>query len=179
MLAIVILPPSIPLWAPLVFGVADQPPEPRFSPAASYLAGSNLALLSGGFAILDEDVFFEIGAEWRLPKATWGLIPIIGLTAFEGGSYYTYAGLRYEFELPNQFYLAPSLAGGIYDDDSTYNLGGPIEFRSALEFGWHATDWFDVGLTFYHLSNASLYDSNRGSESLVLSLGIDVLGFWR
>lgn len=179
MLAIVILPPSLPLWATLCLGVPDQPIEPALAPATSYLAQSHLALLSGGFTILDEERFFEIGAEWRFPKATWDLIPIVGLTAIEGGSYYTYAGIRYELDLGQEFYVAPSFAAGIYNDDHTHDLGGPIEFRSALEFGWHANEWLDVGLTFYHLSNARLYDSNHGSESLVLSLGIDVLRIFR
>lgn len=158
-----ILPVVLPLW------LAEPNAPPAFD---SY---GHLALLGGRFTVLDEPNYFEVGLEWRFPKSTWDLTPIVGLTVFERGSHYIYGGLRYEIELNRDLYLAPSFAAGFYDNDGTYSLGGPVEFRSALELGWHANDWLDVGLTFYHLSNANLYSSNKGSESLVLGVSFDAL----
>jgi hypothetical protein len=165
------MPPHGPLFAVLLAASGgDRPP-----PAAPRAGAVELALLSGGFAVLDDDHEFEVGLEGRFRPSFLGLRPIFGATAIEGGQSYLYVGVRYEHALGHGFHVAPSLAAGVYDEDGGIDLGGPIQFRSALEIGWRPNDWSTVGLVFYHLSNASLYDSNSGSESLVLGVGVDVL----
>jgi hypothetical protein len=149
-------------WMTAQEGGVSEPPPPA----------PQLAVLTGGFAVHDEKAYGEVGFEWRLPpQGRWGLRPFAGITWIEGDSYYTFGGLRYEADLGRGFYLAPSLALGIYEQGDSPDLGGPLEFRSSLELGYRVSDRVTLGLSYYHLSNSSLYESNGGSESLVLVAG--------
>lgn len=156
-----------------------QEASPESAAARSEPRLGHLALLWGGFALDEPEHFWEFGGEWRLPELGAGIGPIAGLSFFEGGSTYTYAGLRWEVDLGRDLFLAPSFAAGLYDENDGFALGGPLEFRSALELGWHWHRASSLSLTYYHLSNASLYEENGGSESLVLSLGLDLTELWR
>jgi hypothetical protein len=135
----------------------------------------SLTLFTGGYSVFDEEPFFSFGAEYRFPRQYWQLQPIIGLNVIEGGGYYGYAGLRYEWEFHKHWTLAPSFAAGYYIDNDALDLGGAIEFRSAIEVDYHLNDWSSLTLGFSHLSNADLYAKNGGSESFVLGASVDVL----
>lgn len=164
-------------WVALPLWLAGSHGGPLCAPRDERPADrGHFALSIGRFALadLETDGFDELTGEWRFPRTRWGLQPIAGLTLIEGGASYAYAGLRYELDLGADFLLAPSFAAGIYDDDNSFDLGGPVNFRSALELSWRATDAITLGLTFYHLSNGRLYEENDGSESLVLTVGLDL-----
>ena len=60
---------------------------------------------------------------------------------------------------------------GLWDSGDGLDLGGPVEFRSSIELFTELTERSRLGLTFYHLSNAGLYEDNPGSNSLVLLYG--------
>jgi hypothetical protein len=62
----------------------------------------------------------------------------------------------------------PFTGAGLYEEGDGKDLGGPVEFRSGLEVAVRAGARWWVGLSYYHLSNAVLYDRNPGEESLVL-----------
>jgi hypothetical protein len=44
-----------------------------------------------------------------------------------------------------------------------------IEFRSGIELSRRLGERSRLGVSFFHLSNAALYNFNPGSESLVLT----------
>lgn len=159
------LPALLLAWMTAQDGAVPQPPEPS----------AQLAVFTGGFSVHDDEAYGEVGFEWRLaPQGKWGLQPFAGITWIEGDSWYTFGGLRYEADLGRGFYLAPSLALGIYERNESPDLGGPVEFRSSLELGYRISDRVTLGLSYYHLSNSSLYETNGGSESLVLVAGARV-----
>lgn len=68
--------------------------------------------------------------------------------------------------------LTPSFAVGAYEDGDGKDLGGTLEFRSAVELSYRLDDRARLGLAFDHISNASIYDDNPGTESLVLMYAI-------
>lgn len=99
----------------------------------------------GGFVNADEAVY--VGATLRLPvNELWRRDP------------------------PRRWRLVPYTGVGLYDDGESKDLGGPVEFRSGLEVSWRAGERWWIGVDFYHLSNAVLYDLNPGEESLVLTV---------
>ena len=115
----------------------------------------------------------ELGAEVRfpplkIPKVT--LRPAAGVAGTEDGNAWAYGGVRLELSF-NRWVITPQFAVTLYDQgDDGRDLGGPLEFRSGLEVAYDLARGPKVGLLFYHLSNAGLYEFNPGSNSLVLTL---------
>lgn len=97
------------------------------------------------------------------------LIPIAGVMAAADGSMYAYAGARVERPLGRRWLFSPSLAAGLYYRDTGKILGGVLEFRSGLELAYELKPGRHLGAALYHLSNGSFYDSNPGTESLLVT----------
>ena len=134
--------------------------------------------LSGGvYEVLGERVVAEAGVELLgrpyplpgLPRFVPDPAPIGGVMATGDGSVYAYAGFRLDFPVTRRFTVTPNWAVGLYDKGDGRDLGGTVEFRSALDLAYQVGRRAAVGLSFYHLSNAGLYDPNPGSESLVVT----------
>ena len=125
----------------------------------------------GGFDIIDSDKAVEGGIEYRFkPFRVWKLDfrPMAGVTMTGDGNIWGYGGLRYDLELGPHWALSPSFSISAYEQWDGKDLGGVIEFRSGLEVSYRFEGGSSLGLLFYHLSNARLYELNPGSESLVL-----------
>jgi hypothetical protein len=134
--------------------------------------------VSGGvYEVLGERTAAEAGVELQggplplpgLPRFVPDPAPIGGFMTNDDGSVYAYAGFRLDFPVTRRFTVTPNWAVGYYDKGDGRDLGGPVEFRSALDLAFRVSRHAAVGLSFYHLSNAGLYDPNPGSESLVLT----------
>ena len=71
--------------------------------------------------------------------------------------------------------MLPSFAAGLYEDGDGKDLGHTVEFRSAIDLAYRFDNRSRLGLSFYHLSNAHLADSNQGTEvlSLIYSVPLD------
>ena len=126
---------------------------------------------AGAFDIIDSDKAIEAGFEHRFePFTLWRqtFVPMAGIAATDEESVWAYAGLRWELSL-GRWVVAPNFAASLYEDGDGKDLGGVIEFRSGLEVARRLQNGSRVGLLFYHLSNARIYELNPGSESLVLS----------
>jgi lipid A 3-O-deacylase len=149
-----------------------------------------LAVYAGRFEALSEDTN-EVGLEWRWrphrfrgqPRWLPDFRPVGGVMATSSSDFYAYAGIAVPFAVSgdDRWMLTPSFAPGIYALGNGKDLGGPVEFRSALSltYGLRPETW--VGLTLYHLSNGVLYHHNPGSESFVLTFvhGLGALGHRR
>lgn len=71
---------------------------------------------------------------------------------------------------PRRWRVVPYTGVGLYDDGESKDLGGAVEFRSGVEVSWRAGERWWIGVDFYHLSNAVIYERNPGAESLVLTI---------
>lgn len=151
----------------LFLGLASQ---------ASAQGAEGWAFNLGAFDILDSDKAGEVGLEYRFrPFKLWNLefTPMVGVSATDSGSFWEYAGLRYDLEIASKWVLTPNFSVALYGHGDGKDLGGIVEFRSGLELAYQFDQGSRLGLSFYHLSNARIYRLNPGSESLVLvySLG--------
>ena len=75
--------------------------------------------------------------------------------------------------------LSPSFSVGGFHEGDGKDLGGAIEFRSALELAYRFENNARLGVQVGHLSNASIYDSNPGEEFVILNYSIPVTVFDR
>ncbi len=127
----------------------------------------------GAFDIIDSDKATEFGVEYRFePFRFWrlDLTPVLGLSGTSDESYWGYGGFRWDLPLPSKRWMTTlGFAVSAYEQGSGKDLGGVVEFRSSIDLAYRLRNGSRVGLSFYHLSNARIYDLNPGSESLVLS----------
>lgn len=116
----------------------------------------------------------QLGLEYRFNSISYGLRPIVGVTATTDKSAYAYAGVNLDVPiLSNQLYLIPNFAAGAYHaGDDGKDLGGAIEFRSGLEIAYQMENFQRIGIAFNHTSNAGIYDKNPGVETLMLTYSI-------
>lgn len=98
------------------------------------------------------------GSKW------WVFNPFVGVMGTTDAAFYAYGGIRLDLFLGRRFVLTPSFAPGIYTNGDGKDLGHPVEFRSAIEFAYRFDDRSRLGISLYHLSNASLDENNPGTE---------------
>jgi len=119
----------------------------------------------------------EVGVEARLNDlklfsgGRWSLSPAFGLMATFEGALYGYGGFRFDLRLPQHWIVTVHTGAGWYEQGNSKDLGGSVEFRSGLEVARSLANGRQIGVGFYHLSNASLYEDNPGSNSFVLICG--------
>jgi hypothetical protein len=150
------------------------------APALAQSPPLKIELSTGVHEVLSGGDAAEGGLELRgrpfhvglLPRFVPDPVPIGGAIATGDGSLYSYAGFELDFALTRRLTVTPNWAVGVYQQGEGRDLGGPIEFRSALDLTLWLTARTAVGLSFYHLSNAGIYDHNPGSESLVVTYTI-------
>ncbi len=148
---------------------ADPGPPPPPAPVP-------LLTLSGGTAQLFDGAdrpFGSIG--WR-PAARLGghLGADFLVAAGTHGERYVAAGFFCELPLVSRLVLTPAFTVGWYDHDGedghADDLGFPVEFRTSLQLDWCFHSGIRIGLSAFHISNASLGLRNPGTEALALVL---------
>lgn len=136
-----------------------------------------LNLTAGQVGILDDlDGPQRYGLEYRfksfLGPFGFKLIPAIGLAVANNNARFTYADLRHDFYLNNNWLLIPSFGAGIFKDSAEIELGNNVEFRSGLEIAYEFHNRYRAGLAIFHLSNGGVSSTNPGTEALVFSICI-------
>lgn len=131
-----------------------------------------LTIGAGAFDMNDDQTAGEIDAQFRLQDKLWIFKPQFGVFVTSDQAFYAYAGLYIDIFLGRRWVLSPSTAVGVFEKGDGKDLGGPIEFRSALELAYRFDDRSRLGLQFGHLSNASIYDDNPGEEFFILNYSI-------
>jgi lipid A 3-O-deacylase len=140
-----------------------------------------IAASAGQFDVFNKGKGVEGGWELRfaarrfppMPRFVPDVIPMAGAMATSRGTLYVYGGFRFEVPLGKRWMASPNWAAGVYyQDGDGKDLGGGLEFRSAIELSYVLGERSRLGLCLYHLSNAGLYDFNPGSESLVLTYSV-------
>lgn len=138
---------------------------------------AEVGLGAGEVEVFEDGPGHEIDLEVRfpprrfhlLPRFLPDLVPLLGTIATTKGMVYAYAGLRAELPLGHRWWFSPSFSGGVYYRAAGQDLGGPVEFRSALEISYELGRGSRLGVCLYHLSNGGIFPPNSGSESLVFT----------
>ena len=83
------------------------------------------------------------------------LSPITGGFVTENQALYAYTGVEWNFDLgPINF--TPSFAPGLYKEGDGKDLGHILEFKSEVQASWNLSENSELGMSYNHLSNASL-----------------------
>ena len=145
------------------------------SPASSH----HLQLHLGVFDLHRTNRGTQFGAEYHAtPRWTYlDLRPFGGVLRTRKQSHFVYAGLMRESRFTaakTGFYLRIELAVGYYRHGgrSDTDLGAPVQFRTGAGLSYQFQDATRVGLSFLHMSNASMSRTNPGTEMISLTYGI-------
>tara|TARA_Y100000590_G_scaffold463306_1_gene629754 strand:+ start:3179 stop:3697 length:519 start_codon:yes stop_codon:yes gene_type:complete len=96
------------------------------------------------------------------------LSPITGGFITENKALYAYTGVEWNFDLgPINF--TPSFAPGLYGEGNGKDLGHILEFKSEVQASINIFKNTELGMSYNHLSNASLGDKNPGANSYMFN----------
>ena len=94
--------------------------------------------------------------------------PITGGFLTEKSAYYIYTGAQAEYNL-GLVTITPSFAPGYYNYGDGKDLGHPLEFKTEVQMSLNLSDSTEFGMSYNHISNASLGDKNPGANSYMIN----------
>jgi lipid A 3-O-deacylase len=142
------------------------------APAAAEDDPDFLSFQAGGFDVNDTETTAMLGVEYRSDFKEFYIAPMVGGFVTAEGSVYGYGGLYLDVFLGRRIVLRPSFSVGAYGEGGGKDLGGVLEFRSAIALAWRFDDRSRLGIELSHLSNAGIYDNNPGTENLTLNYSV-------
>jgi len=158
-------------FAVLAFGLAPVP-----------AAADDPDFVSFGAGAYDFNRKKEQGAEFRMEYRSdakfWEFKPFAAVAGTSTGQGFLGAGVLIDVFFGRRIVVTPSFAPHLYVGGSKdLDLDYPVEFRSQLEVAYRFDDRSRLGLAVSHYSNASLGDTNPGTETAMLyySLPFDKL----
>ena len=96
------------------------------------------------------------------------LSPITGGFVTENAALYAYTGVEWNFDIgPLNF--TPSFAPGLYGAGDGKDLGHILEFKSEIQASFNFSESSKLGMSYNHISNASLGDKNPGANSYMFN----------
>ena len=96
------------------------------------------------------------------------LSPITGGFMTENNAMYLYTGMQAEYGI-GFLTITPSFAPGYYNYGDGKDLGYPLEFKSEIQISLDLSDTTHFGMSYNHISNASLGDKNPGANSYMFN----------
>ena len=96
------------------------------------------------------------------------LSPITGGFLTEKNAFYLYSGVQAEYDL-GFLTITPSFSPGYYNGGNGKDLGYPLEFKSEVQMSFNLSDNTQLGMSYNHISNASLGSKNPGANSYMLN----------
>jgi len=96
------------------------------------------------------------------------LSPITGGFLTENNAFYFYTGAQAEYDF-GLFTITPSFAPGYYNSGDGKDLGSALEFKSEIQMSLNLSDTTEFGMSYNHISNASLGDKNPGANSYMIN----------
>ncbi len=94
--------------------------------------------------------------------------PITGVFITANNAFYMYTGVQAEYQF-GSLAITPSFAPGYYNAGNGKDLGYPLEFKTEIQMSYDLSDTTHLGMSYNHISNASLGDKNPGANSYVLN----------
>ena len=96
------------------------------------------------------------------------LSPITGGFLTENSAFYIYTGAQAEYNI-GSFTITPSFAPGYYNAGDGKDLGSALEFKSEVQMSLNLSDSTEFGMSYNHISNASLGEKNPGANSYMIN----------
>tara|TARA_B100001093_G_scaffold418749_1_gene410091 strand:- start:189 stop:695 length:507 start_codon:yes stop_codon:yes gene_type:complete len=94
--------------------------------------------------------------------------PITGGFITENSAAYIYTGFEWNIDMGG-LNFTPSFAPGFYHEGDGKDLGHILEFKSEVQLSYAASDKTSFGVSYNHVSNASLGDKNPGANSYMFN----------
>jgi len=94
--------------------------------------------------------------------------PITGGFLTEKNAFYFYTGAQTEYNF-GPLIITPSFAPGYYNSGDGKDLGYPLEFKSEVQVSLNLSETTEFGMSYNHISNASLGTKNPGANSYMLN----------
>ena len=94
--------------------------------------------------------------------------PITGGFITENSAVYIYTGFEWNVDM-GALTFTPSFAPGLYHEGDGKDLGHVLEFKSEVQFSYASSNKTSFGLSYNHVSNASLGDKNPGANSYMFN----------
>ena len=121
-----------------------------------------------------KDEAAEFRLEFRSAEKFWIFKPLGGIMATSDKAFYVYAGVGIDVYLGNRVVITPSFAPGYYHKGDGLDLGHELEFRSQLEIAYRFDNRSRLGVAISHMSNASIGDTNPGTESAMVYYSVPI-----
>jgi len=91
--------------------------------------------------------------------------PITGGFVTENSAAYIYTGVEWNYNIGNSMTFTPSFAPGLYSEGNGKDLGHVLEFKTEVQAAYNVSENTSLGISYNHISNASLGDKNPGANS--------------
>ena len=95
--------------------------------------------------------------------------PITGGFITENSAAYIYTGVEWNYDLGNKLVFTPSFAPGLYSEGNGKDLGHILEFKTEVQATYAISKDSSIGMSYNHISNASLGDKNPGANSYMFN----------
>ena len=96
------------------------------------------------------------------------LSPITGALFTTDNAAYFYTGVQAQYSV-GALNITPSFTPGFYNEGDGKDLGHLIEFKTELQFSLNLFEKSQLGMSYNHISNASLGDKNPGANSYMFN----------
>ena len=96
------------------------------------------------------------------------LSPITGAMITADNAIYFYTGIQAQYKI-GKINLTPSFTPGIYEKGNGKDLGHVVEFKSEVQLSLNLFENSQFGMSYNHISNASLGDKNPGANSYMFN----------
>ena len=94
--------------------------------------------------------------------------PITGGFITENSAAYIYTGIEWNMDMGGMVFT-PSFAPGLYHEGDGKDVGHILEFKSEVQLSYESSDSTSFGVSYNHVSNASLGDKNPGANSYMFN----------
>ena len=94
--------------------------------------------------------------------------PITGGFVTENSAAYIYTGIEWNVDM-GEMMFTPSFAPGLYHEGDGKDLGHVLEFKSEVQLSYISSENTSFGVSYNHVSNASLGDKNPGANSYMVN----------
>tara|TARA_B100000767_G_C19551007_1_gene444966 strand:+ start:140 stop:655 length:516 start_codon:yes stop_codon:yes gene_type:complete len=96
--------------------------------------------------------------------------PITGGFITENSAAYVYTGVEWNYAMGDKIKFTPSFAPGLYHQGDGKDLGHTLEFKTEVQLSYSISESTNLGMSYNHISNASLGKKNPGANSYMFNL---------
>ena len=94
--------------------------------------------------------------------------PVTGAMITKDSATYIYTGIETNYSV-GRLNITPSFTPGLYRQGDGKDLGHPLEFKSEVQLSLDLSEGTNLGMSYNHVSNASLGDKNPGANSYMFN----------